>query len=254
LLNDQALAHAALVDLKYSSHVWSYEPQSFHSQLGGFHPDPTGSVWLKYDPIGEPGRALVPVLLPLPKQVEVIDGKLADLPAVLQAGDSVRLEVDVRGEPYRPDFADLARELVTERLAARGIKIDPSGPRRFRATFAESDTGKSATMQVFYRKGEIIPGGLITDHNDVHVALRRLDLELAILDERGEPLWRRTQGFSTTILSPSDELPNALCRDEPERALRGWPWARSMQWLRGFEWPQEFYPRTHEPLGSSKIP
>jgi hypothetical protein len=251
---DDTSGRAAFVDLKYGSHVWSYEPQLYHTHQPGFHPDPSGRIWLKFDPIGEPGQTLIPVVLPGLKEQEVIESKLADQPAVLKAGDSVRLEVDLGGEPYRPDFADLARELVTERLTARGIKIDPNSTRQFLVTFAESETGKSATLQVFYRKGEIVPGGLISDHNDVYVALRRLDLELAILDERGEPLWRRTQAFSTTILSPSEELPNALCRDEPERALRGWPWVRSMRWLRGFEWPQEFYPRTHEPLGSSKIP
>ena len=104
----------------------------------------------------------------------------ADTP-ILQAGDTVSLQVTTSGQSAKPDLTQTLTETFRGKLAAAGYQVGDGRPFRLQVAVNEEDSGRQLQYQTFGR-----PQAGAT----VQVPDRRVACKVAFADSTGKEVWQ----------------------------------------------------------------
>jgi hypothetical protein len=178
------LAGSHLVSLAHEMPVWQYVGLQIHPQAGDQR------VWFTV----RSGSEMYLAAAAVPSQE--VTGKIGAFAAantpILQAGDSVGLEVTVNVQSPRDRLQQELEESFRGKLTAAGYRVAEDAPFRLRVQLNEEDSGRQLEYRTF---------GLSGGTSTLQVPDRRLVCRVAFVDQKDQEVWMQTTSIGPAYMS-----------------------------------------------------
>ncbi len=179
--DDHLLAGAYLLSVSNEMPVWNYVGASPIKQTIDHR------IW--YQTYAGSEQYLAAAVVPSPQVQSNIEKYVAANVPILKAGDTVGLQVQIKGSPPSADFQQKLTQTVTAHLQGAGYTVGEGQPFRLRVTLEDKDSGQQITYSMFGSAG---------GPSTINVPDRRIECEVAFVDSTDKVVWR-----SKTTIGPS---------------------------------------------------
>lgn len=178
------LAGSHLVSLAHEMTVWQYVGLQTHPQATDQR------AWFTARSGGE--TYLSAAAVPSSEVAAKIGAFVAANVPILQAGDSVSLQVTVSSQSARSNLQQELTESFRGKLAATGYQVAEDQPFRLRVDLTEEDSGRQLEYQTFGTGGT---------PSKLQVPDRRLVCKVAFVDKGNQEVWAQSTSVGPAFMS-----------------------------------------------------
>ncbi len=178
------LAGSHLVSLSHQMTVWHYVGLQTHPQTTDQR------AWFTARSGSE--TYLSAAAVPSSDVAAKIDGFVAANVPILQAGDSVSLQVTATSQSARANLQQELTESFRGKLAATGYQVAESQPFRLKVDLTEEDSGRQLEYRTFGTGGAA---------STLQVPDRRLVCKVAFVDQGDQEVWAQSTSVGPAFMS-----------------------------------------------------